>query len=514
MKVALTIEKGPGMSRVVEFREPRGVVIGRARDADVSLPPDDPYVSRRHAYLEICPPSCRLRNLGTDGAGATNTPHVNGEPVFEERELAAGDLIELGYTRLRLAIAAEPLLERRKCGRCGRETQLVCGDQAPDRCDACLEDSPAPPPRRPDARVDAVCWECGGPLGDRPNSDGRAEELHRVALYACPACAERLAVAPEDCVGRYRILKGLGEGGMGAVHLACHADTGRLVALKRVRDLKEPSLVKRFERETRLMKQIDHAHIVRCIDVGIDGEGAPYLVSEYVPGADLEATAQAAPFRASRARCALLDRIEEVLSGLEYLHAKRIVHRDVKPQNILLLQRHARDAGPGTEAVAAKIADFGLAVSYARAGGTRLTKPGMFLGTLMYMPPEQVRDPATVDHTADLYALGVTLYYLLTGHYTFDFPTPADVAAFQRQQPELWKRPHDALRALMQLRRILHPFQIILGEEPTPVRGRDQSVPEPLAAVIDRAVRKDPGARFQSAAEFRSALIEAAARRS
>src|SRR5262245_38528478 len=97
MRVALMVTAGTDQGRVFEFTEPRGFVIGRARDVEVRIP-DDPYVSRRHVYLEICPPHCRLRDLGS-----TNPPHVNGRPAVE-CDLADGDVIEVGYTRIRVAI--------------------------------------------------------------------------------------------------------------------------------------------------------------------------------------------------------------------------------------------------------------------------------------------------------------------------------------------------------------------------------------------------------------------------
>jgi serine/threonine-protein kinase len=127
----------------------------------------------------------------------------------------------------------------------------------------------------------------------------------------------------------------------------------------------------------------------------------------------------------------------------------------------------------------------------------------------MFMSPEQVRNAGEVREPADIYAAGVTLYYLLTGQYSFDFPTPAEILAFQKQKPDLWKKPREALRILMQLRRIMHPFQIILSEEPIPIQQRNPSIPHTLAAVVDRAVRKEARERFQSAAEFRSALRQA-----
>jgi hypothetical protein len=104
--------------------------------------------------------------------------------------------------------------------------------------------------------------------------------------------------------------------------------------------------------------------------------------------------------------------------------------------------------------------------------------------------------------------VGVTLYYLMTGQYSFNFPTPAEVAALQKQKPEQWKKPQEALRMLMQLRRIMHPFHIILSEEPITIQQRDPAIPRQLAAVVDKAVRKEARERFQSAAEFRSALLQ------
>jgi serine/threonine-protein kinase len=152
-----------------------------------------------------------------------------------------------------------------------------------------------------------------------------------------------------------------------------------------------------------------------------------------------------------------------------------------------------------------KLADFGVAKSYAAAGGTWHTKHGTRLGTLMFMPPEQVRDAASVGVPADIYAIGVTLYYLLTGQYSFTFPSQIEAAAHREGTGDL----EAALRALMRYHRIKHPFSVILEDEPVPVRERTHAVSVALAQVVDRAVRKDPAARFASAAAFRDALTHA-----
>jgi len=157
-----------------------------------------------------------------------------------------------------------------------------------------------------------------------------------------------------------------------------------------------------------------------------------------------------------------------------------------------------------------KLADFGLAFSYARAGGTRLTKQGTRMGTLMYMPPEQVTNTRDVREPADVYSVGVTLYSLVTGRDSLNFPSLADGSAFGAKVKEVSMRPLVILALLMEKERLEHPFVIILRDEPTPILERDGTLPRALAEVVDRAVRKDVKARFQSAAEFQAAIRGAA----
>jgi serine/threonine-protein kinase len=504
MKVALTVIKGPGAGQRREFVEPRGFIIGRAPGCDFQLPPEDAYVSRQHVYLEICPPACRLRDLGTQGAGATNPPHVNGQPV-SEADLADGDVLELGYTQFRIGIAQDkPVVHGRACTSCGRRIEFLAGETPAERCPDCVDRARAPAAGK---RVQAACARCGSDLSDRANSDARAAELAAVAHYRCPNCLPKGDGFVGKAVHSYRLVKRLGEGGMGAVFLAYQDTTARLWALKQMKDLKHEEMNKRFERGMRLHKDLAHRNVVRYYDTGLDAEGNPFVVTEYVAGGELGAAVDAGqPLRPQLA----VPLICGVLDGLEHLHARQIVHRDLKPPNILVDRPLLDASGRITEPLPVpKIADFDLAKCYGLAGGTRITKLGTTMGTLMYMPPEQMRDFASVKEPADLYAVGVMLYYLMTGRYSFDFPTPADVRELQRQRPEEWRDPEVALRMIMKLQRIQHPFRIVLNEEPIPVRQREASIPEPLAAVVDGAVKKDPAQRFQTAAEFRDALRRA-----
>lgn len=504
MKVSLTVVKGPETGRLHEFLEPRGFIIGRAPDCDYQLPPNDPYVSRQHVYLEICPPACRVRDLGTEGAGSTNQPHLNGQPVTEA-DLKDGDVLELGHTQFRIDIAlSKSVALSRDCPECGRRIEYWPGESAPQRCVDC-EDR-----RRvivPGQRLPVQCSHCERDLTAEANSDGRAQELADIAHYCCERCLPQGDKFAGQTIGSYKIVKQLGEGGMGTVFLVHHAATGRLWALKRLKDLKEPDLNKRFERGMRLHMELVHRNVVRCVEAGLDAQGHPFVVTEYVSGGDLgeavDPGARLLPDAAVPFICGVLD-------GLEHLHARQIIHRDLKPPNILIDRALFDAKGVVAKRLPTpKIADFDLAKCYGLAGGTRITKLNTAMGTLMYMPPEQVRSTATVKETADLYAVGVMLYYLMTGRFSFDFPTPADIREMQRQKPEDWKGPQEALRMIMKLERVQHPFRIILNEAPIPIRQRDDSIPKRLAAVVDRAVMKDPVQRFQIAAELRDALCAA-----
>jgi len=493
MKVTLTVIAGPGVGTVVEFSEPRGFIIGRAEDADYRLPEDDLYVSRRHVYLEVCPPSCRIRDLG-----ATNPPLLNNQPV-QEADLSHRDILELGYTRFQVTVNGQPEpLPEVHCLRCDQQIEVSPDAAVPELCTQCrraFESRPVPPEPK---RITA-CAFCGTDLSKKASSDGRAAELEKIVVYSCENCLPYDERVRGTTIGDFALVQRIGEGGMGVVYLAHHSPTGRLLALKQIKGLKDVLSVKRFEREIRIMQSLAHDNIVRCLHTGSHTDG-PFVVTEFVPDGDIEKLVQAAGGKLLSDRAVHV--IRQVLDGVGYLHQQQIVHRDIKPQNMLVRVSNGK---PGN----IKLTDFGLAKCHSRAGGTRLTKPKSGMGTLMYMPPEQVQDAAGVREPADLYAAGVTLYYLLTGQYTFDFPTPKEVAELQQQKPGKWRSPDEALVWIMRANRVNHPFQIILSETPTPIRERDRSIPRRLAAVVDKAVRKGPEQRYRSAEEFQAALREA-----
>jgi len=262
---------------------------------------------------------------------------------------------------------------------------------------------------------------------------------------------------------RYRVEAVLGAGGMGTVYLAEHRLMERPVALKVVRPdlVGRAALVDRFRREARAAAKLAHPNIVTAYDAEQAGE-TQMLVMEYVRGTDLARLVRdRGPLPAAEA----CDLARQAATGLQHAHEHGMVHRDIKPQNLML-----------TAGGQVKILDFGLArfASEFPAGG--VTADGAILGSADYVAPEQVEDPRTADIRSDLYGLGCTLYFLLAGRPPFPGGT------------------------------ILQKLTAHAHREPAPLAGFRADLPPGLAAVVGRLMAKDPAARFPSPAEAAAAL--------
>jgi serine/threonine-protein kinase len=265
-------------------------------------------------------------------------------------------------------------------------------------------------------------------------------------------------------VGSYVLLDRIGKGGMGYVFLARHRTFGRRAALKVVRpDRREDARVRgRFLREVRALGRLDHPNVVHAYDAGAAGR-ALYLAMEFVAGPDLGRVVAAgevlAPGRAAEyARQAAL--------GLQHMHDRGLVHRDVKPSNLSLA-----DGGR-----VLKVLDVGLVKDHTAAEDGGLTRTGRLVGTADYAAPEQVTYAAGAGPPADQYALGCTLYHLLTGELPFAGGPPVARA----------------------LRRVT--------EDAPPVGAKRPDLPPGLAAVVIRLLARHPGHRFPSARAVADAL--------
>jgi beta-lactam-binding protein with PASTA domain/tRNA A-37 threonylcarbamoyl transferase component Bud32 len=254
--------------------------------------------------------------------------------------------------------------------------------------------------------------------------------------------------------GRYRIVRKLGTGGMANVYLAEDEVLGRRVAIKILNDRHagDDQFVERFRREAKNAASLSHPNIVSIYDRG-EAEGTYYIAMEYLDGRSLKELIVArgpAPVNVA------IEYARQILGAINFAHRHGIVHRDIKPHNVLV------DAEGRL-----KVTDFGIA----RAGVSQMTEAGSIIGTAQYLSPEQAKG-APVDQTSDLYSVGVVLYELLTGVVPFSGDTPVEIA-------------------------MKH-----LSSTPEPPSTKRAEVPRELDLVVMRALAKDPADRYQSAEEM------------
>jgi hypothetical protein len=469
-----TVPAGAGTGRRHECGAEDLVVIGASEQAHLRLE-DDPYVSDLHCAVETRDRACVLRDLGS-----TNGTFVNGRRV-DVGEVADGDRIRVGKTTIHVSAESAGAAEAdTSCVRCGGScVQPAAGARSEYLCAACLAREASARGHATDSGLGDSCRRCGADVSSAANRDGRAAELRSVASYLCEACAalerDRQARVLGNA-GAYEVLRPIGSGGFGEVWLARHRSTGRLAAVKAAlkRALsKDGRAAGWFEREMAVARDLVHPHIVRWYDGGED-EMVVYFAAEYVSGGDLEhAVGASGPLPARRA----VQLTIQALAALEFAHGRGIIHRDVKPSNIMLAR------GPAGEEIV-RISDFGLAKSFRSAGSSLLTRMGEVRGTPLYMAPEQFLNFRFVGPSVDVYAAGVTLYHLLTGSVPFDTPRAPD------------RRP-DAETVLLENRELV---RMILEEDRVPLRDRRPDIHLALAAVVDIAVQRDASDRFETAA--------------
>jgi serine/threonine-protein kinase len=261
----------------------------------------------------------------------------------------------------------------------------------------------------------------------------------------------------EAFAGRYEIEREVGAGGMATVYRAQDLKHERTVAIKILRpELASALGGDRFPREIKIIAQLSHPHILPLHDSG-EAAGFLYYVMPFVEGESLRA-------KLDRESPLSIQETMRILRGvadaLAYAHAHGVVHRDIKPDNVMLSGRHAI------------VTDFGVAKAVSAAGGEKLTTVGVALGTPSYMAPEQATGDEDIDHRADIYALGVLAYEMLTGKQPFDRPTAQAILAAQ------------------------------VLDEPEPVSASRAGISPGLDALITRCLAKEKTERWQSAEEL------------
>ncbi len=275
-------------------------------------------------------------------------------------------------------------------------------------------------------------------------------------------------------LGRYRVLRPLGAGGMGSVFEAADLKSGHVVAIK-VLNLKHASnatSLARFQREATTAARLGRPHAVEIMEVAELETGEPYFVMERLHGETLRARMN----REMRLP-AMQDAVAiytQLLTALEAIHAQGIIHRDIKPENIFLID-------DGTGEPNAKLIDFGvskLVESSPEGDASNLTETGIVVGTVGYVSPEQISSPHEIDARADLWACGISLYETLTGHRPFHGRTP------------------------------MHVMLDIMNREPASPRQLRPHIPTELERIVMTALKKKPENRYATANAFRRDLLE------
>ncbi len=263
-----------------------------------------------------------------------------------------------------------------------------------------------------------------------------------------------------DTIGKYKLVRVIGEGGMGRVYEAIDPIIGRRVAIKTIslNVVTDAETRSRFFREAQAAGRLSHPNLITIHDIG-DADGTPYIVMEFLEGMDLNHKIRQERLSYDTKLQIMID----VCEGLAFAHGHDIVHRDIKPANIFV-----------TTSGRAKILDFGLA----RGALSDVTQTGKILGTPNYMSPEQIRGD-DVDHRSDIFATGVVFYELLCGRKAFEGDSIATT---------LYK---------------------VLETQPQPVHLLDEQLPATLSAVIERALAKDRLARFQTSGEMLDSVLQA-----
>ena len=401
------------------FTEHDTFLFGRMEDCHARFP-DDTQVSRHHFILEACPPKASLRDLGS-----LNGTHVNGMKWGGRK---------IGETPEEGAKHQFPVVDLKD----GDKITVGQTDLS-----VTIEKGAAQP------AVQA---------GMKP---GELSELLPDQLFALVFGGEKNTGLLE--IPGFVAEKELGRGGFGAVYQARRKKDGAQVAIKVMLSQADATedAVQRFKREMEVNRQLDHPNIVRFLESG-SHKGAFYFVMELCDGGSLMDlyNKNRGPLTPEQ----LMPHALKALEGLAFAHSKGFVHRDLKPGNILIHKG------------AARVADFGMSKSFQMAGLSGMSMTGTTAGTPVFIHPEQIINFKYVKPVSDVFSIGATMYFLLTGAFPFDFPAKRD------------------------------PMDVILNDDVVPIRKRVPAIPKSIAVAIDKSISPNHKVRYMDANAFITAL--------
>jgi len=450
----LVVEEGAEKGRVVPVRPTKTVEIGR--EGNFRL--EDAALSRRHARIRFDGDSYVLED-----AGSSWGTYVNGTRV-KTQVLSSGDRIRLGSHTILFTIEEDdsfiPSATVAALPVDDDEEEIPSAPAAPE---APPEPTTAPrpePEEQEEVDEDSVpgeCFQCAKPAPD-PGAGAPPDALGRPPRSYCSSCIQQYPLLGR-VVANHLCQRVLGAGGMGVVYRGTHVVMGRRSALKTLRmlDDADPTMVKRLLREATAGGRIHHPNIVAVHDTG-EQDGVAYVVMEYVRGENLsEALRREKKFSVKRA----VLMAEQVAGALAAAFKLGYIHRDIKPENILLMRKDF-----------VKVTDFGLAKNLKDGELGGLTRTGQVLGTMLYMPPEQIVAAKGSDQRADIYSLGATLFHLVSGRPVFDSKS--------------------AIGLLMDIRTKVAPA----------LSSVEAGVPGPVDRILQRCLQKKPEDRYQTPEEL------------
>jgi len=408
-RIVLRVVAGPHLGQHWVFDRPTRLTVGREAPANIRLARET-GLSKSHCELHINPPQIHLVDLAS-----TNGTLVNGIAVAEAM-LGHGDDFGVGETVIQIAV----------------ETASSGSVRTPE----------------PEMQTAQTLQERIAVLGNVADTQ----------FFSATPPAEALSDKPPMSCGAYDLGEKIGEGGMASVYSARHRKTSQQVAIKLIRSAGPPSdkMLQLFAREASVLLRLTHPRIVRSIEFGVQDQ-QPFLVMEWIPVIDLVKLIDAMPpAQKVRMSCWVVSR---VLQALDYAHSQGIVHRDIKPGNILAYREAHR--------LQVKLGDFGLAKCFEDAGFSAMTGEHSIRGTLAFMSPEQMRDARSVGPPSDIFAAGACLYRLITGN---------------------------------------HPKLTAKGVECEQELLRERQVPDRLIQLIAKSMHSEPEKRFATAAAMEKLL--------
>ena len=482
MKITLEVIEGPDGGATFRMEPGGSCTVGRsARRADFVLAAD-PYISRQHCLLEHRDGQLLLSNLSR-----TNHIFVNNNVMTRRKRIRDRDIIRIGFTRIRLRL------------------DEAAGEQAGSGISA----------RGPDIRRllsrPPVCCVCGNPLftGDVPAEPGELPVFCHAKCLPEPDTEHELP----DLGAENTVLGRLGHGEMCLVYLVARPVPGhgcyRLHAVRRLTKSAGTQIGKRFRHGYESLRQVRHPNVVATHDLQVI-DGLPHIFLECALAGTLHDLIlhSARPLLPDAAVAVT----RQILEGLRAMHENSppLYHRDIKPQNILV--RAPGRAEYALEPVVwekenflAQLADFDMVKRDSASG--MLTGTAWAMGTYEFASPESIRDAKRVTAASDLYSVGATLYYLLTGRLPYNYPSALEIERFYLENAGQLADRYEAYKVWGEQHHCPPRSDIPCHVPVIPLQPEKDNIPARLCQVVNRLLEKEPDKRFQNAAQVLEALV-------